>query len=196
MTTDNRLLKKSGIPIPPCSSTWPSLGHPSDVARPRILSHLYRKGARRPDWLRNRGLLDVTPAALKRPRSQSSLVGNISKRSLCVRRLSVPNGLAAPSLEMRSNSRTPPVKTAPPVCCIRHDFGDWRLAGGVVVGSWRAARGRRLCGEVLLPVGLPVPGEKLVQTGLRQVGDTVEDIGEPGLRVDVVQLGGADEGVG
>ena len=37
--------------------------------------------------------------------------------------------------------RTPPVKTAPPVCCIRHDFGDRRLAGGVVVGSWRAARG-------------------------------------------------------
>ena len=47
-------------------------------ARARILSRLYRKGARRPDWLSNRGLLDVTPAVLKRPRSQSSLVGNIS----------------------------------------------------------------------------------------------------------------------
>ena len=31
---------------------------------------------------------------------------------------------------------TPPVKIAPPVSCIRHDFGDRRLAGGVVVGSW------------------------------------------------------------
>ena len=30
-------------------------------------------------------------------------------------------------------------------------------------------------GQGLLPVGLPVPGEKLVQTGLRQVGDAVED---------------------
>ena len=37
--------------------------------------------------------------------------------------------------------RTPPVKTAPPVSCIRHDFGDRRRAGGVVVGGWRAARG-------------------------------------------------------
>ena len=91
--------------------------------------------------------------------------------------------------------RTPPVKTAPPVGCIRHDFGDRRLAGGVVVGSWRAARGRRLCGQGLLPVGLPVPGEKLVQMGLRQIGDTVEDIGEPGLRIDVVELRGADERV-
>ena len=34
-----------------------------------------------------------------------------------------------------------------------------------------------------------------MQTGLRQVGDAVEDVGEPGLRVDVIQLGGADQGV-
>ena len=33
-----------------------------------------------------------------------------------------------------------------------------------------------------------------MQTGLRQVGDPVEDVGEPGLGGDVVQLGGADEG--
>ena len=33
------------------------------------------------------------------------------------------------------------------------------------------------------------------QTGLRQVGDAVEDIGEPCLGVDLVQLGGADERV-
>ena len=90
---------------------------------------------------------------------------------------------------------TPPVKTAPPVGCIRHDIGDRRRAGGVVVGSWRAARGRRLCGQGLLPVGHPVPGQEFLQTGLRQVGDTVEDIGEPSLRVDVVELGGADQSV-
>ena len=34
-----------------------------------------------------------------------------------------------------------------------------------------------------------------MQTSLRQVGDAVEDAGEPGVRVDVVQLGGADQGV-
>ena len=34
-----------------------------------------------------------------------------------------------------------------------------------------------------------------MQTSLRRVGDAVEDAGEPGLRVDVVQFGGADEGV-
>ena len=94
-----------------------------------------------------------------------------------------------------STLSTPLVKTAPPVCCIRHDFSDRRLAGGVVVGSWRAARGRRLCGQGLLPVGLPGPGQEFVQTDLRQVGNTVEDIGEPGLRVDVVELRGADERV-
>ena len=56
-----------------------------------------------------------------------------------------------------------------------------------------AAYGLRRQG--LLPLGLPVPGEEFVQTGLRQVGDAVEDVGEPSLGVDVVQLGGADEGV-
>ena len=43
--------------------------------------------------------------------------------------------------------------------------------------------------------GLPVPGEELVQAGLRQLGDAIEDVGEPGLGVDVVELGGADERV-
>ncbi len=38
-------------------------------------------------------------------------------------------------------------------------------------------------------------GRSSCRTGLRQVGDTVEDVVEPGLRVDVVQLGGADQGV-
>ena len=43
--------------------------------------------------------------------------------------------------------------------------------------------------------GLPSPGEELVQPRLRQVGEAVEDVGEPGLGVDVVELRGADEGV-
>ena len=52
---------------------------------------------------------------------------------------------------------------------------------------------RQLRGEGLLPFGLPVPGEEFVQSGLRLLGDAGEDIGEPGLGVDVVELGGADE---
>ena len=44
-------------------------------------------------------------------------------------------------------------------------------------------------------MGLPVPGQEFVEPGLWQVGDADENIGEPGLRVDVVELGGADERV-
>ena len=41
--------------------------------------------------------------------------------------------------------------------------------------------------------GYPVPGEPLWQPGLRQFGDLAEDIGEPSLRVDIVEFGGADD---
>ena len=40
---------------------------------------------------------------------------------------------------------------------------------------------------------LPVPREEFVELALRRPGDAVEDIGESGLRIDVVELGGADE---
>ena len=43
--------------------------------------------------------------------------------------------------------------------------------------------------------GLPVPGEEFVQPGLQLLGDAGEDIGEPGLGVDVVEFGGADQSV-
>ena len=46
-----------------------------------------------------------------------------------------------------------------------------------------------------MPFGLPVPREEFVQPELRLLGDAGEDVGEPGLRVDVVELGGADERV-
>ena len=36
---------------------------------------------------------------------------------------------------------------------------------------------------------MPVPGEQFCEAVLRQVGDAGEDIGEPRLRVDVVELG-------
>ena len=38
-----------------------------------------------------------------------------------------------------------------------------------------------------------VPGKQLVETTDRMVGDAGEDVGQPGLRVDVVQLGRDDE---
>ena len=57
------------------------------------------------------------------------------------------------------------------------------------MGEWQ------LRGQVLLPFGLPVPGEELVQPGLRLLCDAGEDVGEPGLGIDVVELRGADQGV-
>jgi len=41
----------------------------------------------------------------------------------------------------------------------------------------------------------PVPGEVFVEPALRRLGDAAEHIGEPGLRIDIVELGGADERV-
>ena len=52
-----------------------------------------------------------------------------------------------------------------------------------------------LRGQGLVPGRFPVPGQQLVHTGVRQPGDAREDISEPGLRIDVVELGGDDEGV-
>ena len=42
---------------------------------------------------------------------------------------------------------------------------------------------------------LQAPREEFVELALRRPGDSVEDVGEPGLRIDIVELGGADEGV-
>ena len=39
----------------------------------------------------------------------------------------------------------------------------------------------------------PIPGEKLVQTVHRMVGDAGQHVGEPGLWIDVVQLRGHDQ---
>src|SRR5258706_166414 len=41
----------------------------------------------------------------------------------------------------------------------------------------------------------PIPREQLVELVSRMLGDASEDVGEPGLRVDVVHLGRDDEGV-
>ena len=41
----------------------------------------------------------------------------------------------------------------------------------------------------------PVPWQKFLEAVLRGVGDARQDIGQPGLRVDIVELGGSDEAV-
>jgi len=38
--------------------------------------------------------------------------------------------------------------------------------------------------------GAPVPRQQRAEARLRNVGDAGEDIGEPSLRIDVIQLGG------
>ncbi len=43
--------------------------------------------------------------------------------------------------------------------------------------------------------GGPIPGQQLSEFRLRRVGDSGENVGEPSLWVDVVELGGLDERV-
>ena len=42
---------------------------------------------------------------------------------------------------------------------------------------------------------LPVPGQEFVEPGGRVIGDALQHVGEPGLQVDFVELGGADQRV-
>ncbi len=41
----------------------------------------------------------------------------------------------------------------------------------------------------------PVPGQELVDALGRMIGETGKDVGEPGAGIDVVELGGFDQGV-
>jgi hypothetical protein len=43
--------------------------------------------------------------------------------------------------------------------------------------------------------GIPLPRQQLRELGLWRVGDAGEDVGEAGLRVNVIELGGLDERV-
>jgi hypothetical protein len=47
-----------------------------------------------------------------------------------------------------------------------------------------------LCGLLKEEFGAPVPWEQLGELRLRHVGDAGEDVGEPSLRINVVELGG------
>src|ERR1700674_5231752 len=50
-------------------------------------------------------------------------------------------------------------------------------------------------GDGLIGGFFPMPRQEFADAGGRMVGDAAEHIGEPGLRVDVVELGGGDQGV-
>src|SRR3546814_4987378 len=69
------------------------------------------------------------------------------------------------------------------------DLGGWqgkhplRAAGRC---CWRARSGGERDRS-----GLPAPGEQFGEPGLRQVGDACEHVGEPRLRIDVVEIGRA-----
>ena len=58
---------------------------------------------------------------------------------------------------------------------------------------YRSGEGRGSGGFALIFCGAPVPGEQFVETVLGDVGDAREDVGEPGLRIDVVELCRTDE---
>ena len=48
-------------------------------------------------------------------------------------------------------------------------------------------------GPIVVPDGLPVPGKEFVQSTLRRLGDTAQNVGEPSLRIDIVELGGGHQ---
>jgi hypothetical protein len=41
-----------------------------------------------------------------------------------------------------------------------------------------------------------MPGEQLVESSDLVVGDAAQNVGEPGLRIDAIQLGAFDQGIG
>jgi hypothetical protein len=47
-------------------------------------------------------------------------------------------------------------------------------------------------GEIL---SVPIPGQELVNALGGMIGQAREDVGEPGLRIDVVELGGGNQAV-
>ncbi len=39
----------------------------------------------------------------------------------------------------------------------------------------------------------PIPGEQFAKTGLRNIGDAGEDVGKPGLGIDVIEFCRGDQ---
>ena len=56
--------------------------------------------------------------------------------------------------------------------------------------------GKRLAFPPLTRSGLEVPGRQFVDPVDLVVGDAGEDVGQPDLRIDAIELGGLDQGVG
>jgi hypothetical protein len=75
---------------------------------------------------------------------------------------------------------THPVKATGRLDCSlgRSDDGGWRLRSGL-----------------LEAFALPVPGQKFIDALGGMVLQAGEDIGEPGVRIDVVDPGGVDQGI-
>ena len=55
--------------------------------------------------------------------------------------------------------------------------------------------GPRLSGGARSAVGHPVPGQEFAEPGLRRVGDLGKSVGEPSLRIDLVELCGLNQRV-
>ena len=64
---------------------------------------------------------------------------------------------------------------------------------GSVVYAYAFGEGRRSGGFALILCGAPVPRKQFMETVLGDVGDAREDVGEPSLRIDVVELCRADK---
>ena len=70
---------------------------------------------------------------------------------------------------------------------------QWTSAG---VGPSVILRGGpRLSGGARSAVGHPVPGQEFAEPGLRRVGDLGKSVGEPSLRIDLVELCGLNQRV-
>ena len=60
---------------------------------------------------------------------------------------------------------------------------------------WSETAIATVSGGDLIRRPFPMPGQELIEPGCRMVSDAGEHVGEPGLRVDAVELGGGDQGV-
>src|SRR6476619_994531 len=74
---------------------------------------------------------------------------------------------------------------------------SWYASGedhrvGQSLGGRPSACSGRFSSDVL---PAPIPGQQLVDALDRVVGQACEHVGEPGLRIDVVELGGGDQRV-
>ena len=174
-------------------------------SRPRRQAQLRRWGlpqARQPEkcaqrpWFRTASVCPVQSDVAPCCRHEIEIVSYVYIRFILflvqsqgsARQLQGP--VAFPSLSLRASVRLPSSR-------FRSPLGEPGVRFCGCPAGWERQREVRAgpCGQGLVAGGLAVPGQQLVHPGVRQLRDAGEDIGEPGLGVDVVELGGADEGV-